>query len=326
VVSFSVLIITHGREDLLSKCLASLQPQGVEWQLILVANGAPLTEEIIQRAKILTPDFNLINLDSKETPGKARNIGLASAKYEWIFLIDDDAYVTANYFNIVFPLLARENIDILGGPDAPAKGMVSFSEALAITLASPFCTGMTFARHTSHGKEMVRASEEKITSSNLWIRKSILINNSFPEEYLTGEESALLLNVEKKGARIFYHPGLVVRRFRCKNLKALFTPTFNAGFFRSKLLRQQSGTKSWMFWLPTIFVILHFTIFFAPDLFWMLTRLYLGIILMMSLNLAARRNKIKLFFYIAFLHYFIVMTYGLGFLFNRMGRSYHKSL
>jgi hypothetical protein len=46
VVSFSVIIVTHGREELLSKCLDSLRPGVDDWQLVLVANGKELSEKI----------------------------------------------------------------------------------------------------------------------------------------------------------------------------------------------------------------------------------------------------------------------------------------
>jgi GT2 family glycosyltransferase len=58
VVSFSVLIITHGREELLLKCLDSLRPSVEKWQLIIVANGLPLSNEVIQKAHSLTSEVD----------------------------------------------------------------------------------------------------------------------------------------------------------------------------------------------------------------------------------------------------------------------------
>jgi hypothetical protein len=54
VVSFSVVIVTHGREDLLMKCLDSLQPGIENWQLIIFWNGVRLliVIEIIQRIPV----------------------------------------------------------------------------------------------------------------------------------------------------------------------------------------------------------------------------------------------------------------------------------
>ncbi|MBA2405170.1 MAG: glycosyltransferase [Bdellovibrionales bacterium] len=324
MVSFSVLIITHGREDLLLKCLDSLRPPVESWQLIIVANGLPLSAPVLTLAQSLTPELEVLNLEKKETPGKSRNEGLKLVKNEWVFLIDDDAYVYPKYFETVLPLLSQSRIDVLGGPDAPAKGMDNFSQALAITLASPLCTGKTFSRHISQGKQMIPANEEILTSCNLWIRSHFLREMHFPENYLRTEETALLLDLENQGAHMFYHPGLVVAHHRRKDLKSLIKPTFYAGYYRSKVLREKVHRKVGYFWLPAIFVLLHLVIFLSLPIFWSLTRVYLGIIVMMSLNLTARRQKMGLFLYVSFLHYFIVVVYGLGFMANRLGFHENK--
>lgn len=324
MVSFSVLIITHGREELLLKCLDSLRPPVEKWQLIIVANGLPLSEEIIRAARAITPEVDILDLAKKETPGKSRNEGLKLVRYDWVYLIDDDAYVYPGYFETALPLLGQDRIDVLGGPDSPAKGMDNFSEALAITLSSPFCTGKTFGRHQSKGRQMIPANEEILTSCNLWIRSHFFHEVKFPESYLRTEETALLLDLENRGAHMFYHPGLVVAHHRRKDLKSLFNPTFYAGYYRSKVLKDKAAKDNAFFWLPSLFVLLHLLILISPPVFFILARIYLGLIVMMSLNLASRRRKIGLFAYISFLHYFIVFVYGLGFISNRLGFHENK--
>lgn len=324
MVSFSVLIITHGREELLLKCLDTLRPPVLDWQLILVANGVPLTQTILDKAASLTSDVQIVNLEQKETPGRSRNLGAEHVKYEWVFLIDDDAYVLPGYFETVAPLLEQERIEVLGGPDTPAKGMNSFSQSLAITLASPFCTGRTFSRHQGKGKKLIPATEENLTSCNLWIRTHLLKEMKFPEDYLRTEETALLLDFETQGAHMYYHPALKVAHHRRKNLKSLLHPTFYAGYYRSKVMREKKVRGSEQFWLPSFFVLLHLLIFFSPMVFWSLARMYGAIIIMMSLNLTARRQKIGLFLHVAALHYVIVFLYGIGFLANRVGYRGNK--
>jgi len=324
VVSFSVLIITHGREELLLKCLDSLRPQVEKWQLIIVANGLPVSEKVLTLAHSLTSEVDILQLEAKENPGKSRNEGIKLARHEWVYFIDDDAYVYPRYFETVMPILGQSRIDVLGGPDSPAKGMDHFSEALAITLASPFCTGQTFNRHNKKGKELISANEEILTSCNLWVRTQLLREVQFPEDYLRTEETALLLDLQKKGARMFYHPALVVAHHRRKDLASLLRPTFQAGYYRSKVLKDKSVRGGALFWLPSLFVVLHFLIFISPAFFLVLARIYVGLIVMMSLNLAARRQKIGLFGTIAMLHYFIVFVYGLGFLSHRLGFRANK--
>ncbi len=317
MVSFSVLIITHGREELLLRCLDSLRPPVEKWQLIIVATGLPLSEQIVVKANSLTSEVDILHLPQKETQAKARNEGTKLVKYDWAFLIDEKANVTPRYFETLMPLLSLERVDVLGGPDIPAKGMDKFSEALAITLASPFCTGKTFSRHSRIGKQMIPATEEILSTFNLWIRTQFLREIPFPENYHQAEEIAFLMELQKRGAHMYYHPSLVVAHYRQENLKSLLRSTFYSGCYRSKVMKEKSAQSFGYFWLPSIFVLLHLLIFIEPQLFFSFLRIYLGIIVMMSLNLGSRRQKLGLFVHISFLHYFIVFVYGLGFLANR---------
>lgn len=323
MVRFSVLIITHGREELLLKCLDSLRPPVQGWQLILVANGQPISEEVLTRARSLTEQVDILELEQKENPGRSRNLGLQLAKHEWVFFIDDDAYVLPGYWEKALALLDQSRLDVLGGPDAPAPQMQNFSTALAIALSSPFCTGLTSRRHASRGKELVQVDEEGLTSCNLWVRTEWLRKCPFPENYLRTEETALLLDMKQLGARMFHHPRLVVAHHRRKDLRSLWHPTFYAGFFRSRVMREKNRGAG-IFWLPALFVLLHLTLFFSPATFLLLARIYAGIILLMSLNLASRYRRIGLFMQIALLHYVIVFMYGLGFLAQRVGYRGHR--
>ncbi len=319
MISFSVLIITHDREELLSKCLDSLKAFTGHWQLIIVANGLPLSSELINKANTLTSECEILTTDHVESPGRSRNLGLERVKYEWVYFLDDDAYLLPRYYEILEPLLKIDKIDVLGGPDSPASGMEPFSEALGVALSSPFCSGSTFARHQSKGRQLIAASEELLTSCNLWVRTRLLKEVKFPENYRRTEETALLLDLKGRQAQMFYHPHLKVGHHRRSTLSSLWRPTFDAGFFRSKVLKEKTLGDGKMFWLPMIFVLLHLLIFITPSFFFTLARLYLGLIVMMSLNLASRRKKISLFGYIAFFHYFIVIVYGMGFLVHRIG-------
>lgn len=318
-MTFSVLIISHGREELLLKCLDSLRPPVSEWQLILVGNGLPLSEVILAKAQSLGCQIDVLNLPEISTPGTARNQGLALVKQEWVYLLDDDAYLPGTYFGLILPLLDKQGLDVIGGPDSPAKDMEPFSEALAIALSSPFCTGATYARHKVVGSKLVLADEESLTSCNLWIRSKLLAEVRFPEDYRRTEEIALLTDLKAKGARMYHHPKLWVYHHRRKKLKDLWSPTFNAGFYRSKLMQEKPASDKAMFWLPSVFVLLHLTLLLDVYSFITLARIYGTLVVAISLALCARRQKVGLLIYVSFLHWLIVFNFGLGFMAQRLG-------
>lgn len=302
------------------KCLESLRPKVESWQLIILANGKDLTPELLARAESLTPLFSLLQSDIQLTPGKARNLAMESVQGEWIFFLDDDAFILPGYWDIIEPLLWDTKIDVVGGPDSPAGGMNALSLSLAMTLSSPFCTGSTFSRHKSFGKKLQFADEEKLTSCNLWVRTSSLDGTTFPEDYIRAEETIFLQKLKKLGKGMFYHPKLKVAHFRRSRFKQLWRPSFYAGFYRSRLMKEKLKKGNEAFWLPAFFVLLHLLIFIEPHSFWYLVRMYLGIIVFVSMGLAMRINKFWLFPIITFLHWFIVFMYGVGFLSERLRR------
>ena len=318
--SFTVIILTHGREKLLSKCLDSLRPGDVSWQLILVANGKPLSEEILEKAKNLTPHCELVYHAQTLSPGKARNLALELASGEWIFFLDDDAYVLPGYWEIAETHLHEATLDVFGGPDVPAKGMNKNAQALAIALASPLCTGKTSVRHRSFGHRPIEAGEDKLTSCNLWVRKSSIDNVRFPQDYIRGEESAFLLKLQLQGKRIIYDPRLLVAHHRRAKVREIFRPTFWAGFYRSELMRSTPSPGDALFWLPALFVILHSLFFLQQDIFWYLARMYLSLTLFISVAHSMRDRRPGLFLRVVLFHYLIIFNYGLGFLMNRIAR------
>lgn len=302
------------------KCLDSLKPRVENWQLIIVENGKELSPEIKAKAESLTNQFTLLSSDIQLTPGKARNIAMESVQGEWIFFLDDDAFLLPNYWDVIGPLLQDPKIEVVGGPDAPAGGMNALSLSLALTLSSPFCTGATFGRHKSFGTKLQYADEERLSSCNLWVRKSALEGIIFPEDYIRAEETVFLQKLSKSGKGMFYHPKLKVAHFRRSKLSKLFRPTFYAGYYRSKLMKEKLRRGNEAFWLPAFFVLLHLTIILDPAIFWYLVRIYLGIIVLVSLSLAMRARRIYLFPLITFLHWFVVFMYGVGFLAERITR------
>ncbi|MES2527113.1 MAG: glycosyltransferase [Bdellovibrionota bacterium] len=317
MVSFSVLIITHGREELLTKCLDSIRP-GVSFELVLFANGLPLSEEFVKRLSDFPGTVKLTGSPVQLSPGEARNKAFLESTGEWIHLIDDDSYWQNGYWDIASLHLKDPNIEVLGGPDGPAYGASYFQESVSMALSSPICTGTTFARHKGLGRTLVPATEEKLTSCNLWVRRDLLVKHHFPEDFRRAEETWFLQELSRDHRRMFYHPLMKVGHFRRKSLVGLIRPTLGAGYWRSRLLNKHGG-KGAMFWLPSIFVLLHLLFLVNLPLATQLARVYIFVIIAISMGLSSKRNRFFHFPLVAFLHYFIVTLYGTGFLLERLG-------
>jgi glycosyltransferase involved in cell wall biosynthesis len=308
MVTLSILIISQGREELLKKCLDSLNPPLDNWEIIIVANGCTISEEFKTKATVLESQVAL-------TPGAARNIGIKEAKGKWILFLAEESYLSKTYWEIVLPLLENPKIDVFGGPTLAAKGMKVLSQSLAIALSSPFCTGMTFARYQGLGKKLITADETKLSHANLWIKKELLEERTYPEDYLHGEEILLLQELKAMGCSLFYHPKLMTYLFHQSSVRDYYWE----GFYRSRILRKKIGVGNQVYWLPAIFVLLHFLIFIDSFLWLSLAKLYAGVIIFISLGLSSRyTNKWWLFPLVSIQHYLVVFFYGLGFLSERV--------
>lgn len=293
MVSFSVIIISNGLEDQLLKCLDSLRPPVERWQLILINNDHLLPQSVIDLAQTLCKEVDIVR-------GKSRKDGIEVARYPWLFFIEPAASVYPHYWEVAIAHLQMEKIGVLGGPDTLSLGMNKFNQALAVTLASPLCTGKTYYRHQSSGRKLLPANEEMLSTAHLWVRK------------------------ESSNTALFYHPQLVVSYDRRETLKTLLKHTYLRGYNRSNIMKEKASAAG-IYWLPSIFVLLHFLIFIGSPIGWDLAWIYAGLIVMMSVNMGARKKKIGLFPLISFLHYFIVVFFGIGFMAYRVGiKSSHN--
>jgi hypothetical protein len=275
---FSILIISKGREDLLMKCLESVKPPEIEWQLI------PL----------------------KENPSEM----LLEAEGEWVLILREDATLSKKYWDIVIPLLLESKLEVLGGPDRPHLEAPAIPRSFGIALSSPFCSGMSFARYRSLGNKLTQGDEEKLGEGALWVRREYL------SRLLPHHE--LLQSLNSEGRSIFYHPRLISFRAYESTLGKIAKASFHRGRERSRLnlLKLSGGGEA--FWLPSIFVFLHLLLLVDGEAFQSFVKLYWGIILFVSLGLSLQAMKFWLFPLVALIHYFVVIFYGIGFLYQRI--------
>lgn len=320
MMKITVLIVTYKRETLLLNCLKSLKQlqQYFDLEVVLFVNGETLSP--LTKTRVQDSVQNLTILEEKRTtPGIARNKALQSAMGDWVFFLDDDAYLPDDYAQKVSKLM-RENpsFQCFGGPDVMPSHSDSFQESLAITLSSPFCTGPTFRRHKIQEKMPYQAGEKDLTSCHLWVKKDILIKNNikFAETFHRGEETTFLQDITNSKIVMWAVPSLFVFHERRRHFKELLRPLFYGGYYRSHITNSVWS----MFSLPALMVLMHSLLFISLPAFIVLAEVYFLMAASMSFYLCWKAKRMERIPMVIVLHYVIVTLYGCGYLFERLTR------
>ena len=113
----SAIIPTYKGEKYISKLLDSLINQNMDFNLfeaIFIVNGElDSTPDIIEKYKKNNPEVNIILTESEKGVCNARNVGIKLASRKYCIFIDDDDYISNNYFKELYKYVKPNRI-VLG--------------------------------------------------------------------------------------------------------------------------------------------------------------------------------------------------------------------
>lgn len=113
----SAIIPTYKGENYISKLLDSLINQTIDsnlFEAIFIVNGdLDSTPDIIKKYQKENPQINIILTYSDSGVCNARNVGIKLAKREYTIFIDDDDYISHNYFEKLYQY-AKPNRIVIG--------------------------------------------------------------------------------------------------------------------------------------------------------------------------------------------------------------------
>jgi glycosyltransferase involved in cell wall biosynthesis len=313
MVSVSVIIVTHNREEMLKNLLQSLAVETHSLEVIVINN----TEH---KLEIDTTHIQLVN-KKHPTPGEARNTGLHLASKEWILFLDDDVILPPNYLskNLEFISQSKKSFDMIGGPDQTHPTSTFYQKCLGLALQSPMATAKTRHRHTKEALSIERGDEKNLILCNLWVNRDFLVRTKilFNKDFFRNEESILITESLRNGAKALYKPDLYVFHSRKSNVFALSRSTFSSGKHRAKSFFFAKELFDPLFLVPSLLVIYLMTLPFVKGFALFLSfPLYVYLILSLLFSLrAAKGNILKAGFTMAY-QIQINILYGLGVLYG----------
>lgn len=211
----SVIIVHYQVKDLLRNCILSIQKyfQGFDYEVIVVDNNSPNSDW-----KVLIDEFDKVNfIELKENLGfsKANNIGVNSAKGEYVYILNPDTEIVGDYFREILDFADKqEKFGALGLRMHDAEGrFLPESKRSVPALVNSF--EKLFTKLNNDSKTYYRndvaeteiAEVEVMTGANLLMKKSVYQEvGGFDERYfMYGEDIDLCYTIFLKGYKNYYY-------------------------------------------------------------------------------------------------------------------------
>lgn len=181
MIRLSIILPVYNQQKCIEYCIKSLLNQGVNdvAEAIFVDDGSTdETLSILRRYEELHPTF--IKVISKRNGGvsSARNVGIESAKGEWLLFVDPDDFLAPNTLSFILDKYDREDIDVIRFGVNLTEGYDLWDVPIALNDEIQFC-GTT--------KDYVK-TYEITTSFPYLIKKHLLSNIRYDEDLAMFED------------------------------------------------------------------------------------------------------------------------------------------
>jgi glycosyltransferase involved in cell wall biosynthesis len=258
-MSLMILIITCNRPQLLKQCLDSVLlslkgcPDLNARVRIGLAQATVETVELVEAYQQKNAMIEVYRMSEKFLPGEARNKGLLSVTDDWIYFIDDDAYVEPGFFQSAALHLKNPGLMAFGGPNLTPKASNFLSQLSQLAFESPFGSGGVFRRYKKDLANAQSCDESSLILCNLFVRASAIQafpNGKFFDSKLPcAEENHMLWVMKAHGYQMLSDPKLWVWHHRRANLQGLIRQLQKYGDGRGLLIGLY-GEYRWFHLLP----------------------------------------------------------------------------
>ena len=229
----TVCIVSARRHEQLDACLASLQDQvdAPNWELLVMSEGDEALPAVVHAR---FPDA-LVGLVDRAWPGSARNHLVERATGDLLLFLDDDVVVEPHLLRRVADVArAHPQHDVFGGPNVTPRGSTHFEVVQGAVLSSLLVTGPVRRRYGPHPAG--EADERWFTLCNLVIRRAAMV--PFADDLLCAEENGVLVEMARRGVRMWYDPDLRAFHDRRPSIATFARQMRKYGRGRGQLLRR----------------------------------------------------------------------------------------
>jgi glycosyltransferase involved in cell wall biosynthesis len=309
----SIIVGIRNEEKYIGECIVSLlhldYPKDAYEIIVVDGMSNDNTQNIIKQYPV-----KLI-LNEKMNVAAARNLGIKSAKGDFVAFTDGDCIVDTLWLKTLVDGFeaASEDVMCVGGPNLVIDTDPIFARVVGYAQETFMGSGGSAQSYGYTKKQYVQS----IPNCNALYKKSAIEDVGYFDEYF-GQDGDLNHRMQKAGFRFYYLPEAKVWHHRRVSIKSFSIITFKNGAWMAELFRKHGELIRWYALLPPIAIIFSFIVVVGstqlPILARILEVLVIAYIILISLATLQVINKMKssyglLAYLILPLHHFM---YGLG--------------
>lgn len=192
------------------------------------------------------------------TPPEKRDLSLQHASGDLLAFIDDDAYPAPTWLAAALPHFTDETVAAVGGPAITPPADSWQAQVSGATLTSWLGSGPVRQRYWPTGK--VRTVDDW-PSVNLIVRKKTFAAiGGFKTKSWPGDDTALCLEIIRRGQKIIYDPRVLVYHHRATTLLRHLRQVARYGLHRGYFVHAYPATsRRPSYFLPSIFTLIIIT-------------------------------------------------------------------
>jgi cellulose synthase/poly-beta-1,6-N-acetylglucosamine synthase-like glycosyltransferase len=213
------------------------------------------------------PDRVEILLARGQQPSVQRNAALRAAAGEIIYFLDDDSRPLPPNLRRAVGQFNSPDVKMVGGPNLCPPDAPNIEQAFALAMGAWLAFGPSCARYRSVGRPRATSEKELILCNLLARRDALLELGGFNEALYPNEENALMDELQKRGGKLIYDPGLLVYRRPRATFKAFCKMLLTYGRGRAEQFRLHPTLRSAPNFVPPLFCLFLVALPFLPPIF-----------------------------------------------------------
>lgn len=314
----SALLVTRNEKDYIRMSLMSLIEQTYpkdKYEIIVIDGGS--TDGTLDVIKELQDTYNTNSFsirvvsNPKKILATGWNIGIQSAKGEYVVRIDAHATANSDFIEKSVETIMRVDTVCVGGK-LTSKSLNGEDNAISYVLSSPFGVGNSSFR--------VSENEGYADTAVYGLYKKYIFEKAgyFDEKMVRNQDIEMHSRIKKAGGKFYFNPDIKSTYYTRNTVKKMLKQAYGNGQWNMVLLKKGSGALSIRHLIPFFFVLGalgSIILGFICPVFWSIGAAVILLHLILGIYFACKKTKkLSQILTMPFLFISLHFAYGIGYI------------